>query len=238
MLNRAEHEKNLSLILAEIYGDAALKTKLGFKGGTACYFLYNLPRFSVDLDFNLVQTTSSEATRAIFTRVSDILLNYGNTKQAQMKRHTLFWLLSYSPGSQAIKIEVSTRFFSGDQYEVKHFLGWPLLVMRQPFITAHKLAAILDRPRLANRDLFDAHFMLKSRWPIDADTIRTRVGKPLNQYLRDLIVYLETSPPQNPLHGLGELLNSSQKEWVKTSLISELLFLLRTELHALRSSPV
>jgi len=41
-------------ILKEIYADIELANCLGFKGGTAMMFFYDLPRFSVDMDFNLL----------------------------------------------------------------------------------------------------------------------------------------------------------------------------------------
>ena len=41
-------------ILKDIYTDASISSLLGFKGGTCVYLFYNLPRFSVDLDFDLL----------------------------------------------------------------------------------------------------------------------------------------------------------------------------------------
>jgi len=41
-------------LLKDIYSDIELANYLGFKGGTALMFFYELPRFSVDLDFNLI----------------------------------------------------------------------------------------------------------------------------------------------------------------------------------------
>ena len=42
-------------ILRDIYSDLELANYLGFKGGTALMFFHGLPRFSVDLDFNLLK---------------------------------------------------------------------------------------------------------------------------------------------------------------------------------------
>lgn len=51
MINRALHQTNFITILKEIYSDPEIRTALGFKGGTAAMFFYDLPRFSVDLVF-------------------------------------------------------------------------------------------------------------------------------------------------------------------------------------------
>ena len=42
-------------ILKDIYTDVSIAPLLGFKGGTCAYLFYGLPRFSVDLDFDLLE---------------------------------------------------------------------------------------------------------------------------------------------------------------------------------------
>ena len=55
-------------ILKEIYADIELANCLGFKGGTAMMFFYDLPRFSVDMDFNLLCNKKEDI---VITRRSD-----------------------------------------------------------------------------------------------------------------------------------------------------------------------
>jgi len=50
----------MTQVLKDIYTDADLAAYLGFKGGTALMLFYELPRFSVDLDFNLLQPEKNE----------------------------------------------------------------------------------------------------------------------------------------------------------------------------------
>jgi predicted nucleotidyltransferase component of viral defense system len=54
MVDINKHKFFLFQILKDIYEDRELAVVLGFKGGTALMFFYDLPRFSVDLDFNLL----------------------------------------------------------------------------------------------------------------------------------------------------------------------------------------
>ena len=61
-------------ILRDIYSDLELANYLGFKGGTALMFFYGLPRFSVDLDFNLLKP---EKENEVYQKVKTILLKYG-----------------------------------------------------------------------------------------------------------------------------------------------------------------
>ena len=50
----------LTRILAAIYSDRNLKGNLALKGGTALNFIYlDIPRLSVDLDFNFIGAVES-----------------------------------------------------------------------------------------------------------------------------------------------------------------------------------
>jgi predicted nucleotidyltransferase component of viral defense system len=51
MIDINRHKFLLLQILKDIYSNIELSNWLGFKGGTALLFFYDLPRFSVDLDF-------------------------------------------------------------------------------------------------------------------------------------------------------------------------------------------
>src|SRR5437879_2443229 len=119
------HKGNLVNILRVIYSDTLLRNVLGFKGGTAAMLFYNLPRFSVDLDFDLLDPDKKEK---VFIRLKKILPRFGMVTQAQDKQYTLFFLLSYKKGERGLKVEISKRTMQS-AYELKNFLGIPMLVM-------------------------------------------------------------------------------------------------------------
>lgn len=54
MLDIAKHKKLLTRILQDIYTDATVGPYLGFKAGAAAHLLYNLNRFTLDLDFDFL----------------------------------------------------------------------------------------------------------------------------------------------------------------------------------------
>ncbi len=227
MLDRNRHELILNNIIKDVYGDRVLAPILGFKGGTACYFLYNLPRFSTDLDFNLLDQKQS---KEVLERFKKILVKYGTVKESEIKRDTVFLLLSYEEKLQNIKIEISTRDYDNN-YEIVNYFGIPVLVMKRENMFAHKLVAISERKRIANRDLFDIHFFLEHNWPINEKIIKMRTGKNLKSRIKDLISFIETNVfNKNILFGLGEILNEKQKKWAKTNLKKETLFLLNVYL--------
>jgi len=87
-MKREKNKKILNNILKDIYNDRFLAPILGLKGGTAAYLIYNLPRFSVDLDFNLLD---KEKIDRVFERIKKILEKYGRIKESSQKRNTLFF---------------------------------------------------------------------------------------------------------------------------------------------------
>ena len=59
-MDKQKHKLYMAQILSQIFKDKELCNVLGFKGGTALMFFHNLPRFSTDLDFNLVDESMQE----------------------------------------------------------------------------------------------------------------------------------------------------------------------------------
>lgn len=85
MLDKTKHEIQMKNILKNIYSDRLLAPILGFKGGTACYFFYDLPRFSVDLDFDLLDKSKEEE---VFERLKEIIAPFGEISEARNKANT------------------------------------------------------------------------------------------------------------------------------------------------------
>lgn len=155
MLNITDHELVMSEIVRKIYSDISIAPLLGFKGGTALYMLYNLSRFSVDLDFDLLDESQKET---VLAKIAKMLSKMGELSEAQEKHYTLFFLLNYKKGKRNLKIEISKRNL-GSSYEVKNYLGTPILIMKKEDMFANKLAALLGRKELANRDIYDIWFI-------------------------------------------------------------------------------
>lgn len=229
MLDAAHHKTILIRILKDIYTDATIGPFLGFKGGTAAYLFYDLNRFSVDLDFDLLDETKE---RYIFEHISKILGEYGTIKDAYEKRYTLFFNLSYEDKHQNIKVEINRRNFDS-RYEVKSYLGISMKVMVKEDVAANKMVAMTERIGQANRDIFDTYFFLKNNWPINEQIIQKRTGKSMRQFLHECIEKLDAMSNVGILSGLGELLDAKQKEWVKSKLLTETIFLLQLRLESL-----
>ncbi len=226
MLNKVEHKNILLRILKDIYSDTDISPFLGFKGGTAAYLFYGLDRFSVDLDFDLLDESKKEI---VFLRVKDIAKNYGKIKDAREKRYNLFFLVSHKEKSQNIKIEINLRKF-GSRYELKSYLGISMLVMVREDMFAHKLVAMYERIGKTNRDIYDVHFFLKNNWPVNKKIIKDRTGMEFGEFLKKSIAKLEQISNKNILSGMGELLDEKQKDDVKKNLKTDIIFLLKLSL--------
>lgn len=215
----------MTQILKDIYSDVTISSILGFKGGTAAYLFYELPRFSVDLDFDLLKNTE-ENRGLVFERVHDILAKYGVIKDEQNKFFTVFFSLSYEPGEYQVKIEINTRE-TGSRYEMKSYFGMPMLVATKESMFAGKLVALTQRKEFVSRDLYDAHFFLVQRWDIDIDVLDAYGVKSLKEYLERCIAFVDTIPDNTLLAGLGELIDEKDKIFVKSQLKSDTVFLLK-----------
>jgi len=230
-LDIATHRALLIHLLKDMYTDQELAPAIGFKGGTAAYLFYGLGRFSVDLDFDLLDASKEEI---VFEKLKTILEKYGLLKDARKKRYSFFYLLSYDNKMQNaynIKVEVNRRSF-GSTYEMKNYLGIPIKVMVQEDMAAHKFVAMMERIGKTNRDIFDVWFFLKHHWPINTAIIEQRTGLSMQQFLQKCIAMLEKMSDRGILSGVGELLDA--KMWAKGNLRSETIFLLKVHLSSLQ----
>ena len=223
MIDINRHKFFLVQILKDIYSDIELANYLGFKGGTALMFFYDLPRLSLDLDFNLIYPDKVDF---VYNKVRKILLKYGKISDEAKKFYGPIMVLDYGVNERKLKIEISRRSFN-DRYEIKNFLGINMKVMVQEDMFAHKLCALLERNEMANRDIFDCWFYMNRQTPVNKVIVEFRTGMQLSEYLRKCIENLESATGRTLLYGIGELMDDKMKKFVKTKMLSEVIKLLR-----------
>ncbi|TVR72014.1 MAG: nucleotidyl transferase AbiEii/AbiGii toxin family protein [Marinilabiliales bacterium] len=224
MVDINKHRFFIVQLLKSIYSDIILGNNLGFKGGTALMLFYDLPRYSIDLDFNLLNPSRSTE---VFNRTLDIAAGYGKIKDEAIKHFGMIIVLDYGPGEHNLKIEISGRLVN-DSYEVKNYLGIPMQVMQLPDMFSHKLCALTDRKMIANRDIFDCWFLMKRRTPLNQKIIEDRMKTDLHAYLQQCIDRIEQVNEKRILSGLGELMDEEIKKFVRTKLKAETISLLKT----------
>jgi predicted nucleotidyltransferase component of viral defense system len=217
-----KHKYLMFQILRDIYSDLELANCLGFKGGTALMFFYELPRFSVDLDFNLLKP---EKENDVYQKIQTIILKYRKIDDEAQKFFGPILVLNYGSGERKLKIEISNRQDDG-RYEVKTFMGVNMLVMTIPDMFAYKLCALLNRKALANRDIFDCWFFMENRMPVNKTLIENRMKMPFANYLQNCIDTLNNLSDKGILNRMGDLLEDEMKKFVRTKLRKETITLL------------
>jgi predicted nucleotidyltransferase component of viral defense system len=217
MLDVNRHKFFLLQLLKEIYSDPELASSLAFKGGTALMLFHDLPRFSVDLDFNLTANSDEEVASA---KLRAILVKHGTIRDEARKRYGMLLVLNYEDDDRNLKVEVSNRSYP-DEYELRDYLGVSMNVMRLEYMFTHKLMALLDRKALTNRDVFDCWFCMKQRLVLRKSILDLRLKGTFEDYMDKAIEAVTAISGNRILDGIGELLDPELKKWVKTDLTSE-----------------
>jgi predicted nucleotidyltransferase component of viral defense system len=223
MIDINKHKFFLVQILKDIYSDLELANCLGFKGGSALMFFYDLPRFSVDLDFNLI---NKEKEKIVYNNVREILLKYGTIHDEAPKFFGPLVVLEYGIGDRKLKVEISNRKFD-DRYEIKNLLGINMKVMIVSDMFAHKLCALLDRSSVTSRDIFDCWFFMKNHTPVNKAIIELKMNMPFADYIQRCISLIESVKDRSLLHGIGDFMNDEMKKFVRKNLRTETIGLLK-----------
>ena len=222
MLDINRHKFFLVQILKDIYNDIELANYLGLKGGSALMFFYDLPRFSIDLDFDLLNNGKEDI---VYEKVRKMILKYGKIHDEAKKHFGPLIVLDYGYEERKLKVEISKRRFE-NHYEIKNLLGINMKVMVLPDMFAHKLCALLDRKVIIARDIFDSWFLMKKQTPVNKNIIESRMNLAYKEYIQKCIQHLERVNEKKLLQGLGELMDEEMKKFVKAGLKKETMDLL------------
>ncbi len=159
--NREHIEKDYfqDLLLYHIYKKS---NNFIFKGGTCLYKLYNLPRFSEDLDFSVLNQKNIKET------IEKVAKELGAKIESKKTKSSFLFKLRF-PGIltkfNTVRIDVSlVNVVFG--FEVKNYISpyitippFSLRVLKLEEILAEKIHALLKRSNA--RDLYDLFFLLR-----------------------------------------------------------------------------
>ena len=205
-------------LLKDIFADALLSSVLAIKGASAAMFFYNLPRFSYNLDFNLLDQ-GKEAE--VYGRLRKILRKYDtNSEEAP----TPYGIIMVS-GQRKLRIEVSTRQWN-NHYELHNYLGLQMRVMSKEDLFAHKLCALLGKGAAPSRHVFDSWFYLKERTSLNKAIVEARMEMPLDVYLDKCIESLEELPESDLISEIRELDDGGLHSFARRDLKDDLIYML------------
>ena len=216
-MDKQKHKLYMAQMLSLIFKDKELGNVLGFKGGTALMLFHNLPRFSTDLDFNLLDINKLDI---VYAKVRQILLRFGTIDDEAKKQFGPILVLNYGKGERMLKVEISTRQYD-NHYEMRTLAGTDIRVLRISDMFAHKLCAM--RERLSPRDVFDVWFFLEHiHANINETIILERTGRTVAEYAGWCANRVREASPKLLMQGLGEVIDDTHtKNFIKTKLIEE-----------------
>ncbi|MEA3441853.1 MAG: nucleotidyl transferase AbiEii/AbiGii toxin family protein [Chloroflexota bacterium] len=169
--------------ILEILQRCGAMVPLAFHGGTSLRFLYAIPRYSEDLDFALENTGGGYKFRNYLRAIQDeftkegyevaVRLNDQKTVNAAFVRFNhLLYEFGLSPQRDevlAVKIEVDTNPPEGAGIEttiVRRHVTLRLQHHDRASLLAGKLHAVLQRPYVKGRDMYDLMWYLSDPdWP-------------------------------------------------------------------------
>jgi hypothetical protein len=181
---RNQAREYLQALILQSLQRASAMIPLAFHGGTALRFLYNSQRYSEDLDFALEGNSQEYDFRTYLQNIRHDLEAQGYTlslkvsdqktvQNAFVRFPGLLFDLGLSPHKDealAVKIEVDTRPPHGAGLETTLVRRHVLLNLQhhdQASLLAGKLHALLQRPYLKGRDLYDLIWYLSTPdWPV------------------------------------------------------------------------
>jgi predicted nucleotidyltransferase component of viral defense system len=162
---------------------------LAFVGGTALRIIYDLPRFSEDLDFSLINKKDFDFDKMLARLEKDLSLNGLEVEIAKATTRTVFssfvkfkgilYELGLTPHAKEnlfIKIEIDSNPPAGYATEVKlinkNFL-FKVLSYDLPSLFASKLHAFLFRKYAKGRDYYDLLWFLTRKTKVNFELLNT-----------------------------------------------------------------
>jgi len=236
MLNKEKHQLIMGKILRDIYSDISISSLLGLKGGTATYFFYGLPRFSVDLDFDILSEDEDDK-KIVYNKILEIIKKYGIIKDSYIKKYTIFALLSYSDMDSNIKIEINTKNQIKNiksKYELKKYLGISMMVAKKEYLFAEKISALTMRTKTAMRDIYDINYFAKNNWDIDEEAVKSISNRDKKEQLSLCLEVIEKIKDNEIMTGLGELVKEEEKEWIRKDLRDETIFMIKNYISVIK----
>ena len=238
----AVHKAWLYTVLTEIADDVFLSSVLRFKGGTCASMLGWLDRFSVDLDFDLIDETKVKEVRKSLEKIFKKLgleIKDQSTKVPQ-------YFLKYPSGSGAnakqktrntLKLDITFPPEKFNDYEPFRFkdIDRVLLCQTAPSMFANKLIAAIERfeknGAIAGRDLFDIHTFFMNGVPYKSEIIEDRRKTDVRSFLKELKTFIEEKVTQTVLdQDLNMLLPPDRFQRIRKLIKPQILTFLEEEI--------
>ncbi|QQR54730.1 nucleotidyl transferase AbiEii/AbiGii toxin family protein [Candidatus Peregrinibacteria bacterium] len=192
----AVHKAWLYTVLTEIADHRDLSRLLRFKGGTCAAMLGWINRFSVDLDFDLIDERQVAFVQKELEKIFKKLSLEIKDKSQKAPQYFLKYPAALKDRN-TLKLDVSFPPVKANDYEPYRFEEIDRIFHCQTPSTmfANKLVALMDRYEktgsIAGRDLFDIHTFFTKGFTYKPEVIEERRGVEAKIYLKELKKFIQ-----------------------------------------------
>ncbi len=228
------HKLALYRLLGSLLDDPLVATSIFFKGGTCAAMLGYLDRFSVDLDFDLLDKSKKMELRLV---LSQIFKDLDYMVKDESQQHLQFFLKYSDKTNQrnTLKLEITDLVSSKNEYQRVHLVELDRYCQSQTVETmfANKLVALKARwektGSIAGRDVYDVHHFFEEGFDINRAVVEDLRGCPFNDCLRELADFVEKEITDKLLfEDLNPLLPTKKMRQAVPKLKKETIILLRS----------
>lgn len=230
------HKAWLYRLLSAVADDAFLTANLRFKGGTCASMRGIIDRFSIDLDFDLVDSAVMPEMRK---RLERVFAKLDLEIEDQSKKVPQYFLKyeSTSGGRNTLKLDITFPPPKSNEYEPVRFTEIDRIIHCQtiPTMFANKLVTAIERfvkfESIAGRDIFDIHTFFMKGFRYRSEVVEERTSKTSSEFLRILSDFIEKKVTQTVIdQDLNTLLPLDRFRKIRGVLKREVLMFLRDEL--------
>jgi predicted nucleotidyltransferase component of viral defense system len=231
----AVHKAWLYRLLAKIADNPFLMEVLRFKGGTCASMRGIINRFSVDLDFDLVDSNKLTQTRK---ELENIFATLGLEIKDGSSVVPQYFLRYKNPSGRrnTLKLDITFPPPKNNEYEAVRFTEIDRIIYCHtiPTMFANKLVAIMERYKkygsVSGRDIFDIHTFFMKGYKFKSEIIEERTGKSAQKFLHSLSTFIEKHVTQTVIdQDLNTLLPSKDFALDRKFLKDETLMFLRSK---------
>jgi predicted nucleotidyltransferase component of viral defense system len=227
------HKIQLQKLLISVIDDQYISQHVCFKGGTCAEMLGFLDRFSVDLDFDIVDQIDDKLFRKHIDKITRKLGLVDDNKNT----NSLFFNFKYNaPVNQRNKIKFSfyQNIVASNNYKAMFLPEINRLVKCQTIETmfANKLVTVIDRYNrhkdIEARDLYDINYFFLSGFNFKQEIIKERTGLDTQEYFKKLIDFIDKKVSQKMIdQDLNMLLPLEKFNKIRKTLKQDTLLYLR-----------
>lgn len=232
----AKHKVNLIRMLQAILQNSNLAPYLAFKGGTYAALRNLLDRFSVNLDFDLIDKSKKQIVKQELEYLIDKL---GFVIKDHSTNYIQYFLRYDAPEGvrNTLKIDINDEVSKFGKYEKVNLEELNMIAIGHTVDTmfANKLIASMDRyaknGKIAGRDFYDIHSFFYQGLDINIAVVEGKSGLQYIDFLKKLTKFIDKHVSEDALMlDLNSLLPVEILHKRVSTVVSELPMLIKDEM--------